>query len=142
MFHNSRICEWLHDMDADIQFVQLMREQLTRDKNDLTNELEEMMDKFVDVQRGVVWDGDSMDYSWTDAKLQERFQLLSRQCNGDDGLFNRVDRFLMKNASHHHRLESDLFNNPHAYANRCACLMTLVQRSSFFTGNRYRVGVL
>ena len=129
------------DMEADIQFVYLMREQLTRDKNDLTNELAQMRVKFVDVQGGVIWDNDSMDYSWTDAKLQERFQLLSRQCNGDEGLFNRVDRFLMKNASHHHRLES-CTHNPHAYANRCACLMTLVQRSSFFTGNRYRVGVL
>ena len=129
------------DMEADIQFVYLMREQLTRDKNDLTNELAQMRVKFVDVQGGVIWDNDSMDYSWTDAKLQERFQLLSRQCNGDEGLFNRVDRFLMKNASHHHRLES-CFNNPHAYAARCARLITMVQTSSLFTGNRYCVCVL
>ena len=120
-------------MDTHIQFVQLMREQLTQ-------ELEQMGDKFVNVQGGFVWDNDDLNFQWTDAKLQERFQLLSRQCNGDEGLFNRVDRFLMKNASDHDRLDS-CPNNPYAYAARCNRLRNMI-RISLFTDNQYCVCVL
>jgi len=115
-----------------------MREQLTQ-------ELEQMGDKFVNVQGGFVWDNDDLNFQWTDAKLQERFQLLSRQCNGDEGLFNRVDRFLVQNASKkkkkdYERLDS-CPNNPYAYAARCAQLKNMI-RISLFTDNPYCVCVL
>ena len=134
---NWCIYDFVQQMQDD--FVQQMQEQLTQ-------ELQQMGDKFVNVQKGFVWDNDDRKFEWTDAKLQERFQLLSRQCNGDEGLFNRVDRFLMQNASkkwrekNPDRLDS-CPNNPYAYAARCNDLRNMI-RISLFTDNQYCVCVL
>ena len=104
----------------------------------LTQELQQMGDKFANVQRGVVWNNDDLEFQWTDAKLQERFQFLSRQCNGDEGLFNQAERFLMKNKSHYDRLDL-LSNNPYAYVARCNQLRNMIRDCLRLYGNHYFV---
>ena len=100
----------------------------------MIRELTDMTRHFVDLQAGVVWDGDELKYVWNDAKSLQTFKNLINEC---DMLFNDVDRFLKQRKTNHDRFETSSkynTNNPYAYAARCARLIGEIQDTAVPVG--------
>jgi hypothetical protein len=125
--------------------AQTLIQLLVQTKSKLIDEVEQMRIKFVNLQEGVAWDKEELEYRWTNANMLRKYQDLTKQC---DTLFNTVDRFLAKCKPNYHRFEtvSKWPNNPHAYAARCARLIIEIDQvdtagavGGTNTGNRYCV---